>query len=52
MVKILTSSFDNGFPEDFARYLLAHIKPGASFAFVASEFMNIYETTDRYFHFF
>jgi len=52
MVKILTSSFDNGFPEDFARYMLAYIKPGMSFVFVASEFMNIYEKTDSYFHFF
>ncbi len=48
MVKILTSGFPNGFPDDFSRQLKKYIKTGMSFVFVASEFENIYEKTDWY----
>lgn len=48
MVKILTSGFPNGFPDDFSRVLKTYIKAGMKFVFVASEFENIYEKTDWY----
>lgn len=48
MVKILTSGFPNGFPNDFSKVLRKYIKTGMKFAFVASEFENIYEKTDWY----
>lgn len=48
MVKILTSGFSNGFPDDFSRLLKTYIKKGMKFAFVASEFDKIYEKTDWY----
>jgi len=48
MVKILTSGFPNGFPEDFSKLLRTYIKTGMSLVFVASEFENIYEKTDWY----
>lgn len=48
MVKILTSGFPNGFPDDFIRLLKTYIKTGMNFVFVASEFENIYEKTDWY----
>lgn len=48
MVKILTSGFPNGFPDDFSRLLRTYIKTGMNLAFVASEFENIYEKTDWY----
>ncbi|MDF2610736.1 MAG: peptidase E-like protein [Lachnospiraceae bacterium] len=48
MVKILTSGFPNGFPDDFSRLLKTYIKTGMKFVFVASEFDNIYEKTDWY----
>lgn len=48
MVKILTSGFPNGFPDDFGRVLKTYIKTGMKLAFVASEFENIYERTDWY----
>ena len=47
-VKILTSVFPNGFPNDFSKVLRKYIKTGMKFAFVASEFENIYEKTDWY----
>ena len=47
MVKILTSGFPNGFPDDFSRLLKIYIKEAdMNFVFVASEFENIYEKTD------
>lgn len=48
MVKILTSGFPNGFPDDFNKQLKTYISTGANFAFVASEFDNMYEKTDWY----
>lgn len=48
MVKILTSGFPNGFPDDFSRLLKTYIKTGMNFVFVASEFQSMYEKTDRY----
>lgn len=48
MVKILTSGFPNGFPDDYGRVLKTYIKTGMKLAFVASEFENIYERTDWY----
>ena len=48
MVKILTSGFPNGFPNEFSRLLRAYIKTGMNLVFVASEFENIYEKTDWY----
>ncbi|MEG0614060.1 MAG: Type 1 glutamine amidotransferase-like domain-containing protein [Clostridium sp.] len=48
MVKILTSGFPKGFPNDFSRILKTHIKTGMNLVFVASEFENIYEKTDWY----
>ncbi|PPK43674.1 Type 1 glutamine amidotransferase-like domain-containing protein [Clostridium algidicarnis] len=48
MVKILTSRFPNGFPDDFSKLLRKYIKAGMNLAFVASEFENIYEKTDWY----
>ncbi|WP_160358349.1 Type 1 glutamine amidotransferase-like domain-containing protein [Clostridium chromiireducens] len=48
MVKILTSGFPNGFPDDFNRLLKTYINTGMNFVFVASEFENIYEKTDWY----
>ena len=48
MIKILTSGFDNGFPDDFSRVLRLYIKSGMNLVFVASEFENIYEKTDWY----
>lgn len=48
MVKILTSGFTNGFTDDFINYLKKYIKIGMSFAFIASEFENIYEKNDWY----
>lgn len=52
MVKILTSGFPNGFPEDFRRVLKKYIKASMNFVFVASEFENIYEKTDWYCNYF
>lgn len=48
MVRILTSGFLNGFTDDFKSVLKTYIKVGMNFAFVASEFENIYEKTDWY----
>jgi dipeptidase E len=48
MVKILTSGFSKGFPDDFNRLLMTYIKTGMNFAFVASEFENIHEKNDWY----
>ncbi len=48
MVKILTSGFPNGFPNDFKRIIKTYIKSSMKFAFVASEFKNLYEKTDWY----
>lgn len=48
MVKILTSGFPNGFPDDFSRLLKTYIKASKKFVFVASEFDIIYEKTDWY----
>ncbi len=48
MVKILTSGFSNGFPDDFNRLLKSYINTGMNFVFVASEFENIYDKTDWY----
>lgn len=48
MVKILTNGFPNGFPDDFCSLLRTYINKGMNFVFVASEFENIYEKTDRY----
>ncbi len=48
MVKILTSGFSNGFPDDFNKLLKEYIKTGRNFVFVASEFQKIYEKTDWY----
>ncbi|WP_426348579.1 Type 1 glutamine amidotransferase-like domain-containing protein [Alloiococcus sp. CFN-8] len=48
MIKILTSGFDNGFPDDFSRVLKLYIKSGMNLVFVASEFEKIYEKTDWY----
>ena len=53
MVKILTSGFPNGFPDDFSRLLKIYIKEAdMNFVFVASEFENIYEKTDWYCNYF
>jgi dipeptidase E len=52
MIKILTSGFPNGFPDDFSSLLKTYIKTGMNFAFVASEFENIYEKTDWYCNYF
>ena len=52
MVRILTSGFPNGFPEDFSRLLKNYIRTGMNFVFVASEFENIYEKTDWYCNYF
>jgi len=46
MVKILTSGFSNGFPDN--RLLKSYINTGMNFVFVASEFENIYDKTDWY----
>lgn len=48
MVRILTSGFPNGFTDDFKSVLKNYIKIGMNFAFVASEFENIYEKADWY----
>ncbi len=48
MIKILTSSFNDRFPELFSMLLKKYIQTGMSFAFVASEFKNAHEKTDRY----
>lgn len=48
MVKILTSGFSEGFPEDLCNVLKTYIKSGSNFVFVASEFENIFEKTDWY----
>lgn len=48
MVRILTSGFPNGFTDDFKNVLKTYLKVGMNFAFVASEFENIYEKTDWY----
>ena len=48
MVKILTSGFPNGFPDDFKGLLKAYIQTGMKFAFVASEFENLHDKTDWY----
>lgn len=48
MIKILTSGFPNGFPENFSRQLKTYIETGMTLAFVASEFEYIYEKTDWY----
>ncbi|MBE5960885.1 MAG: hypothetical protein E7256_05795 [Lachnospiraceae bacterium] len=48
MIRIITSGFTEGFPEDFAKALHTYIKEGSKLAFVASEFEKRYETTDRY----
>ena len=48
MIKILTSGFYNGFPDDFIRVLRLYIKLGMNLVFVASEFENIYEKNDWY----
>ena len=52
MVKILTSDFPNGFPDDFSSILKKYIKESMNFVFVASEFENIYEKTDWYCNYF
>lgn len=48
MVKILTSGFSNGFPNNFSRILTTCLKTGMNFVFVASEFEKIHEKTDWY----
>lgn len=48
MIKILTSGFLSGFPEDFGSLLIKYFKPNMKIAFVASEFENIHEKTDWY----
>ena len=52
MVKILTSTFSNGFPDDFSSLLRTYIKENNKFVFVASEFETIYEKTDWYCNYF
>lgn len=49
---ILTSMFPNGFTPQFAEQLQRLVTKREHFVFVASEFENIYEKTDRYFNFF
>lgn len=48
MVKILTSGFSNGFPNDFKRQVQTYINSNMKFVFIASEFENIYDKTDWY----
>lgn len=48
MIKILTSGFSNGFPNEFSNILKKYIKEDMNFVFIASEFKNIYEKTDWY----
>ena len=48
MIKILTSGFSNGFPNNFSRILKTYLKSGMNLVFVASEFENIHEKTDWY----
>lgn len=49
---ILTSMFPNGFHAQVAEVFRQKISKRHKFAFVASEFENLYEKTDKYFHFF
>ncbi len=52
MIKVLTSDFNNEFPESFSMLLKKYVKSGMSFVFVASEFKNFHEKTDRYCEYF
>lgn len=47
--RILTSAFENGFPEKFASKLKQIICKRGHFVFVASEFYHMPEKTDNYF---
>jgi len=49
---ILTSMFPNGFHAQAAEIFRQKISKRNKFAFVASEFENLHEKTDKYFHFF
>lgn len=49
---ILTSMFPNGLNDEVAEQFQELIKKRERFAFVASEFEKIHETTDKYFSFF
>lgn len=51
-VCVLTSMFPNGFPNKFTKQLQYIIQKRDKFAFVASDFENSQEKTDRYFAFF
>lgn len=51
-IRILTSHFDNGFPQDFSARLKSIINSREKFVFVASEFYGDPAKTDRYFHLF
>jgi dipeptidase E len=48
MIKILTSGFPDGFPEEFCNQMKTCVKSGMNFVFVASEFESIYEKNDWY----
>ena len=49
---ILTSMFPNGFNDQTAEILRSKIDKRKKFAFIASEFQNNHEKTEKYFHFF
>lgn len=51
-IRILTSHFDNGFPQDYSERLKSIIDNRDKFVFVASEFYGDPVKTDRYFHLF
>ncbi len=52
LVKILTSGFKERFPNSFATVLKKYVKSGMRFVFVASDFKNNHEKTDRYCEYF
>ncbi len=52
MIKILTSGFNEGFPESFSTLLKKYVKSEMSFAFVASEFKSAHRETDWYCQYF
>ncbi|MFI3325235.1 MAG: Type 1 glutamine amidotransferase-like domain-containing protein [Clostridia bacterium] len=50
--RILTSNFDKNFPIDFVNRINEIVIKRNNFAFVASDFYNHHEKTDKYFNFY